>query len=236
MSALRGVCRNVVSGASRLTRLRNQAPATLPFRQPSVSPISSRFLSTSSDTELKSALNNEILHEEGSGTVSADSTFHTDLADFSRSVTGSTIALLKQFAPDETIKVELDLNNMTELAPAEDDPEETPPQYLPSFKIEITKPQGKVIFFCNYHMRTEEQSIDQYIISEVAYLATGGDEKTIYTTDFGNLDYVLIEEFENYLSRRGLGASFSSALFEMSSTFEHDHYINLLKNVRDFLN
>ena len=38
-------------------------------------------------------------------------------------------------------QVELDLNNNTELAPAEDDPEETPPQYLPSFKIEVSKPQ-----------------------------------------------------------------------------------------------
>ena len=37
--------------------------------------------------------------------------------------------------------MELDLNNNTELAPAEDDPEETPPQYLPSFKIEVSKPQ-----------------------------------------------------------------------------------------------
>ena len=35
----------------------------------------------------------------------------------------------------------MDLNNNTELAPAEDDPEETPPQYLPSFKIEVSKPQ-----------------------------------------------------------------------------------------------
>ena len=47
---------------------------------------------------------------------------------------------------------------------------------------------------------------------------------------------VLIEEFENYLTRRGLGPEFSSTLFEMSAEFEHHSYVDFLKNVRDFVN
>merc|ERR1719454_360349 len=98
------------------------------------------------------ALNNEIMHEE------SDLTSQPDLCieDFTKTIEGATIVLQKSQG-SETIKVELNLNHMTELAPAEDDPEETPPQYLPSFKIEISKPQGKLMFNCNYHMAAEAQ-------------------------------------------------------------------------------
>lgn len=180
-----------------------------------------------------SALNNEILHEEGA--VSYQENQFGDLADFQRSVEGATITLVKEYN-NETIKVYLDLNHMTELAPAEDDAEETPPQYLPSFKIEIQKPQGKLLFSCNYHVPTEQQNLDQYIISEVTFVAPGQSDAVAYTTDFGNLDFVLIEEFESYLSRRGLGAEFSSALFELSSSFEHFNYVDFLRNVKNFAN
>ncbi|KAL5265888.1 hypothetical protein ACHWQZ_G006519 [Mnemiopsis leidyi] len=132
--------------ANKLCRLyRCSTPAaTVTFRHPAPTCLSARLMSN--DSTLTSALNNEILHEEGA--VSYDS---SQPSDFSRSVEGATIILQKQFN-NETIRVELDLNNNTELAPAEDDPEETPPQYLPSFKIEVSKPQGKLVFNCNYHM------------------------------------------------------------------------------------
>jgi len=230
---LRSMCR--AGGlANKLCRLSkpnvpNMIPATLRHSVATIPQV--RHMSN--DSALMSALNNEILHEEGA--VSYDSAPSGEPSDFTRSVKGATIILQKQF-DNETIRVELDLNNNTELAPAEDDPEETPPQYLPSFKIEISKPQGKLVFNCNYHMTTEEQNLDQFVISEVAFVAPGEDENMAFTTDFGNLDYVLIEEFENYLTRRGLGAEFSSTLFEMSAAFEHHNYVDFLKNVRDFAN
>ena len=50
--------------------------------------------------------------------------------------------------------------------------------------------QGKLVFNCNYHMTTEEQNLDQYVISEVAFVAPGQQDHMAFTTDFGNLDYV----------------------------------------------
>lgn len=220
MNVFRSVCRTGRL-VNKLYQLPKLAAASLPALQ------SRQF----SDSALTSALSNEIAHEEGAVTNEAGP---QHLTEFTKHVTGSRIVLEKPFE-NETIKVELDLNNMTELAPAEDDPEETPPQYLPSFKIEISKKQGVLVFHCNYHMATEEQNLDQFVISEVAFSEHGQEENTAFTTDFGNLDYVLIEEFERYLHRRGLGAEFSSGLFEMSSAFEHENYVSFLKNVRDFL-
>ncbi|XP_063677502.1 complement component 1 Q subcomponent-binding protein, mitochondrial-like [Bolinopsis microptera] len=232
-TVLRSMCR--ASGlANKLCRLpKSNVPNLIPSTlRHSVATIP-QVRHMSNDSTLMSALNNEILHEEGA--VSYDSAPSAEPSDFTRSVNGATIILQKQYN-NETIRVELDLNNNTELAPAEDDPEENPPQYLPSFKIEISKPQGKLVFSCNYHMTTEEQNLDQFVISEVAFAGPGEDDHVAFTTDFGNLDYVLIEEFENYLTRRGLDAEFSSTLFEMSAAFEHHNYVNFLKNVRDFVN
>lgn len=53
-------------------------------------------------------------------------------------------------------------------------------------------PQGKLVFNCNYHMTTEEQNLDQFVISEVAFVAPGEADNMAFTTDFGNLDYVSI--------------------------------------------
>ena len=39
-------------------------------------------------------------------------------------------------------------------------------------------------------MTTEEQNLDQFVISEVAFVAPGQDDSMAFTTDFGNLDYV----------------------------------------------
>ena len=39
-------------------------------------------------------------------------------------------------------------------------------------------------------MTTEEQNLDQFVISEVAFVAPGQDDNMAFTTDFGNLDYV----------------------------------------------
>ena len=57
------------------------------------------------------------------------------------------ILILQFHATAQSSQVELNVNHMTELAPAEDDPEETPPQYLPSFKIEVTKPQVSLFYY-----------------------------------------------------------------------------------------
>lgn len=229
-TVLRSVCRSsgLLKRACRIPR-----PAVIP----QCHHLTTQFRCLSGDPSLLSALNNEILHEEG-GDDSVDvKTSDIQIGDFVKSVEGATIMLTKRQG-DETIRVELNVNHMTELAPAEDDPEETPPQYLPSFKIEVTKPQGKLVFNCNYHMAAEAQleNTEQYVISEVSYVSPGLNEEIAFTTDFGNLDYTLIEEFEKYLSRRGLGSDFSVALFEMSSAFEHHNYVQFLKNVRDFVN
>ena len=39
-------------------------------------------------------------------------------------------------------------------------------------------------------MTTEEQNLDQFVISEVAFVAPGQEDSMAFTTDFGNLDYV----------------------------------------------
>ena len=41
-------------------------------------------------------------------------------------------------------------------------------------------------------MTTEEQNLDQFVISEVAFAGPGEEDHVAFTTDFGNLDYVSV--------------------------------------------
>ena len=44
-----------------------------------------------------------------------------------------------------------------------------------------------------------------------------------------------MEQFEQYLDRRGLDQNFSSELVVAANALEQQYYIDLLKDVRDFL-
>jgi len=180
------------------------------------------------DKSLVSALEGEIAHE---GQVPDLPT----VTGFSASYSGCQV-VLERSVDNESIQVELNINDMVELAPLQEE-EENPPQYVPNFKIKIIKPQGSLVFYCNYHMEpaSEEQEYNQYVVSEVSYVPRGAPTETAYTTDYGNLDLGLIGEFESYLDRRGLGSKFSTEFFEFSSALENSSYVNFLKNVRDFV-
>jgi len=222
MNVLRSLCRT-----GGLAKKFCQTPAL----KTSLPAIQTRFLS---DSLLVNALDNEISHESEGKEVPDLSSF---LTEYRKKINGTNVELQKNFG-NETIKIKFDLNNQQELPPSDDDTEGNPPQYLPNFSIEIAKPQGTLMFNCYYPNPEEElpeNIMDQYVIDEVKYVKPGGDVDTSYNTDFGNLDTVLIEEFDQYLDRRGLDQEFSSELLLAANAFEQKYYINFLKDVRDFL-
>jgi len=225
-------------GLFRAVRLAKQLSPVVCTRTvtPTVSKaIQARCFSSSmeeSDYELVSALDGEIKYEREElqrGTTAS-------MAGYNAQVNGSQVYLTKSHG-DEIIKIGLNVNEMMEQTPEEDDPEEKLPVYLPHFTISIEKKgHGELVFVCLFENADSEGHGEyEYQVNLVKFVKSGADPEKAYFMDFGNLDPAVIGQFDGYLDRRGLGEGFSQRLLEFSNAFEGDNYLQFLENVRDFI-
>lgn len=153
---------------------------------------------------------------------------------------GADLKLVKE-ANGEKIIVHLNVNHTVDSAEPDDGTQEAPEmKSKPNFEVEVVKSNGETLSFsCSYifeqpEQQPEEGFEDVFAIDEVTmYEGENWSEKS-YAVAGDILDGYLYDLFMNYLDERGVNAAFAEKLSDLSSSYEHSLYINLLERLQKF--
>lgn len=167
---------------------------------------------------------------------------------------GAMVELTRKFK-DESIRIRLNVNGSTtdDEMPEAPDAESMaggPILSKPTFSIEIIKPSGKTLCLsCNFAndmpFEGEDQSVqgqeqpseDIFEIDGITVLDKPENEidETVYMGDASLIDGQLYDILMDYLDERGIGKEFASHLIDYCTAYEHERYIKLLEDLKNFV-
>lgn len=220
--------------------------ASARFAAPMARPVAQRFFSTAtpSTKALAEAIAAEIKHEAENVALDEELVEATNNIQkyftISQKVGESTITLQRTFN-DETIVVNIDCQDVTEVEPSydEEQEEEQASEELPStghnFEVIIKKNDSKLI--CALTAVTD----GSLIVNSVTH-ATNGDlegteeeTKGYFGPSFQDLDENVQQAFLAYLQERNIDSDLAIYVLLGSFNKEQNEYVNWLKAVNKFL-
>ncbi|CAK7342784.1 unnamed protein product [Dovyalis caffra] len=141
-----------------------------------------------------------------------------------------TISLNRKFQ-DETIKIEVDMPNVTEEEEDDDDDnaKESDASSIP-LVVSITKGSGQSMEF-GITAFSDEITIDSLSIKN----PESSDELAYEGPDFNDLDENLQNAFYKYLEIRGIKPSTTNVLFDYMANKDNKEYLLWLKNLKNFV-
>jgi len=197
------------------------------------------YSQTTGDQELEHFLDEELEYE--SGQIQEIPKFN----NFNISMDGTEVKLRKQENGEEVVvKFDINENMNVDETPEETSSSDSIPESdivsYPSFAVLITKPSGKTLeFSCEFNTANEDEDTEEepelFRFDNVA-VYNGDEGKTnIYEAETENMDGNLYGMLMTLLSERGVTAAFVNDLLELSTTVEHRHYVNFLKDLKRFV-
>uniref|UniRef100_A0A0K0E2N4 Deoxyribose-phosphate aldolase n=1 Tax=Strongyloides stercoralis TaxID=6248 RepID=A0A0K0E2N4_STRER len=155
---------------------------------------------------------------------------------FSLSTNDAEVRLTKMHG-SEKIEVIFNVNHSVEMGDETSD--STDPVALPPFSIEITKGEKR---FC-FHMElvvTDNGSFDfaveEYYVAPAAKVAGEDVPESVYASSGRYIDPKLHDLlFIRYLEERGFDQQFCNDLVQFATHYEHNRYVDLLKNINEFV-
>jgi len=170
--------------------------------------------------------------------------------NFKLSMDGTEVKLKKTFN-GENVVVSFNVNeniNVDESPEnsevSEDEVPESDIVSYPSFSVAITKPSGKTLeYSCSINTGVnedpdtddEDQSFDLFRFDNVSVYNAEDGKKNIYEAETQNMDVNLYSMLMTILMERGVNGSFVNNLLDLSTTVEHRHYVNFLKDLKSFI-
>ncbi|RWS01721.1 complement component 1 Q subcomponent-binding protein-like protein [Dinothrombium tinctorium] len=173
---------------------------------------------------------------------------------------GSNLTLTRKLN-DETITVKLNINASVD--PEESEmPEDYNPQTeeaphlgelksKPDFNVEIRKPNGRtLVLSCSFYRGPPEENENEgetgtpedlfqienfYILNQDDVIKENQPRDNVYVGDGEIIDGEMYELLMNYLDERGVTNEFAEHLIEYCTHYEHKQYINLLSNLKSFI-
>ncbi|XP_030041808.1 complement component 1 Q subcomponent-binding protein, mitochondrial [Microcaecilia unicolor] len=113
---------------------------------------------------------------------------------------------------------------------------------MPNFVVEVTKQDTKqtLVFDCHYpedEAGHGEGESDIFSIREVSFQPTGDSEwkETSYNLNTDSLDWALYDHLMDFLADRGVDNTFADELVELSTSLEHQEYIQFLEDLKKFV-
>jgi hypothetical protein len=197
--------------------------------------------------ELVTALQTEIdaekqLEQEQLGGASTPT-----IPGFTIKTDGAEVTLTKSSGPEKVI-VTFNVNHSVEVSGGiehdqdedlEGDEQEPPsvPVSLPPFSVEIVKGGQRLCFELKL-VEAEERQYDFQV--EEFYIAPGAPgedvKENVYASSGEYIDPNLHDLlFVRYLEDNGLTSDFCQSLANFATHYEHTQYVNLLKNIKDFI-
>jgi len=195
---------------------------------------------TKGDQELVTFLKDEIVAE----TKTLKATMAKTVGDFQISLNQAEVKLEKKFN-DETVNIRFNVNHTVDSEAAEETPgrgdkpeQEGEMRSKPNFDIEIKKDKQTLFFSCAFlreqAAETEEEYSDLFLIEEIA-LYEGEFQEQTYAVAGDILDGYLYDLFMNMLEDRGITNELVEKLSDLATDYEHQLYVNLLKNLQSFV-
>jgi len=176
-----------------------------------------------------------------------------DIPKFSKfklSMDGTEVKLRRNFNGEDVVvlfNVNDNINIDESAENTEGSDEEVPESDIvsyPSFSVAITKPSGKTLeYTCSINtgvnedpdLEDEDQSFDLFRFDNISVYNSEDGKTNIYEADTENMDGNLYSMLMTILMERGITGSFVNNLLELSTTVEHKHYVNFLKDLKSFI-
>ncbi|XP_022666912.1 complement component 1 Q subcomponent-binding protein, mitochondrial-like isoform X2 [Varroa jacobsoni] len=217
----------VVNGMARSVAPREIRPSMIAFYS----------TKTKGDQELSSFLSDEIIAERKARKHDA----MPKVEGFDMKTKGSEVTLVRKFN-DEMITVALNVNHTVD---AEDvsstqSGEATESGEMlskPNFDVTIEKAGQKLVLSCAYASdpSADQDGYDLFQIVEFS-MHTGEElQDSDYSVSGDIMDGHLYDLLMNLLEERGVTNEFAEQLIDLSTSYEHGLYINLLEKLRDFV-
>ncbi|KAI1287586.1 Complement component 1 Q subcomponent-binding protein, mitochondrial [Halotydeus destructor] len=212
-----------------------------------------------SDKELSDFLSDEIKAEKQMTKLPQHG---PGVPGFDVKTNGSNITLSRKIN-DETVTVKFNVNGTVDTEGPDDETQEAALEKggqpetgemvaKPDFTVEVRKPSGKaLVFACRLfgndedevpeNLKGEEEKGDQFEIESFGILNKddidefGEWDDNVYLGDGRIIDGQLYDLLMNYLDERGIGVEFAQHLMQFSTHYEHGQYVNLLENVKHFV-
>ncbi|CAD5230080.1 unnamed protein product [Bursaphelenchus xylophilus] len=201
-----------------------------------------RFSSNESSVtkDLTQRLNEEIEAEKRLENENLGGAAQPTVPGFQLKTKDAEVRLTKKHGPEEILVV-FNVNHSVDVE--EDDPNSDlapTPVALPPFSVEITKGSQRLCFNMILVETGDEDQFD-FRVEEfyVAPAAKDGNEDVadeVYASSGKYIDPNLHDVlFVRYLEERGIDAEFCRNLVQFATHYEHQKYVGLLSQIRDFV-
>jgi len=155
---------------------------------------------------------------------------------FTFSSKDAVVTLTKKHGNEE-IRVEFDVSHSVDPDSEEFDDEGALPESRPPVLVEVIKGDKKLCFDLNITLGEEA---DKYDFTVDEFYLTDAKEKEVpnhvYRSSGGFIDPALGELlFKRYLEERGVNDAFLAELVKLSTFHEHEQYVKMLRELKDFI-
>jgi len=171
--------------------------------------------------------------------------------NFKLSMDGTEVKLRRDFNGEDVV-VMFNVNDNINVDESPENTEEASEDGIPEsdivsyppFTVSITKDSGKTLeYSCAINtgvnedpdVEDEDQSFDLFRFDNVSVYNSKDGKKNIYEAETENMDGNLYGMLMTILMERGITGSFVNNLLELSTTVEHRHYVNFLKDLKSFI-
>ena len=200
-------------------------------------PLQKRWLYTETDQDMSQHIEKEIMNEKKLS--SSDSTF---FKNWKLNQDGCEVSMTRSEG-NETITVEFNVNNATDLVEEDYKSEEGMPQMIcrPPFIVEIRKPSGKKIrISCQFLSEYEADDGDESEVRdkfEIVNFSVYQKEisPATYVCSGETMDGEMYEKLMDMLDERKIDNEFANELINLSTGYEHKEYIKFLTDLKSFV-
>lgn len=201
------------------------------------SPLQKRWLYTETDQDMSQHIEKEIENEKKMGASTA-----SYFKNWKINSNGCEVSMSKSEG-NETITVEFNVNNATDLVEEDLKSEEGMPHMIcrPPFIVEIKKPSGtKVRISCQFLSEYEADDGDENEVRDKFEI----EQFSVYQKEISPATYVcsgetmdgeMYEKLMDMLDERKIDNDFANELIEFSTGYEHGEYIKFLTKFKSFV-